>query len=804
MHAKSLHLLIGSIVIAVVLSLVSGTVWAQETAVETPTETPTVVPADTPTPTSVPVETDTETPTPIPTDTPTATATTPPAATDTPVPTETQTETPTPVPTDTPVPVPTDTPVPTETETETPTVVPSDTPIPAPTDTPVPTETETETPTAVPSDTPVPAPTDTPVPTETETETPTEEPTATPIPVSMGLSVGSVEGKVNDRITIPLAITNAVDVDAFGFDIIPSADVLSFVQADKTGTLTNDFFLITANTLTGTINVRVSGVGGPAVVNGDGVLLNLIYTITAAEPAQVTLNITNLVDDLAGAQVTPGIVTITSETPVDTPTPTETPVTETDTPTPTVAPTDTPVPTDTPEPTATPSESPTETPIPTDTPTATATPTAPIVNPNLGIVAVDELGGTYPIGNAVHNFDIGYSDPKTGYFLYPGLYDGLPDPNALGPYLIVNFLTGGQGVPIPIAKDMEFSGETLATENGGNGSEGAYFLIGGTIGTYPPVSGRLGALGGENRGGIDYNKDGKTDLNFGFFKSDIIPVGFNPPATFDGIGTYETKLVDLEPAGNSGFYVLDKSGSIMAEGSANPALEANAPITTGSVATALKIFRDKAIDLGNSQFAPAGALVGKGAYVLDSYGKISVIGDAPNVVTTDIPLLAGTTVEATTPIFVDMEFMPNPEGTEFIGLMLLVSCGHTYFAPFEGVTVDVALQEFVVSVMPIKPDGEDIPGNLARDIELDMHATTDYGLDTNMRNVEYTGTKIGFFLFDGFGGSYIGGDATWYAAAYMTGDRVIEGLPVKPFLVAPPFFGVDAIRDVELALPVKR
>jgi hypothetical protein len=38
----------------------------------------------------------------------------------------------------------------------------------------------------------------------------------------------------------------------------------------------------------------------------------------------------------------------------------------------------------------------------------------------------------------------------------------------------------------------------------------------------------------------------------------------------------------------------------------------------------------------------------------------------------------------------------------------------------------------------------------------------------------------------------------------MTGDRVIEGLPVKPFLVAPPFFGVDAIRDVELALPVKR
>ena len=829
MRAKTLHLLVGSIVFAVVLGCLGIPVWAQETPAETPTETPVVnptntavPPTNTPVATVVPVETPQETPTAVPTDTPK------------PVPTESSVETPTAVPTNTPPPAPTDTPKPSPTESsaetptakpETPTAVPTNTQVP-PTSTPAgkPTETPTakpETPTAVPTNTPAGNPTETPT---AKPETPTAVPTDTPIPLQTTLKVSDAKGITGGEITVGINIENASDVDAFGFDIVPSVDALSFIRVDKANTLTKDFFSVIAKEVGGTINVRLSAIGGPSIINGNGLLLNLVYGIKKTDAKEVTLSLQNLVDDLAKAKVVAGVITIQGETPTaaptatqpetpaDTPTPTVKPETSTNTPVPpTVAPTATisiPTPTESASvtpvpPSSTPTGAPTSTSTPTFTATATftatQTPTALVLNPALGVVALDELGGTYPRGSAVHNFDIGLSD-KNGNLQLAQYYDGLPDPAALGPYLIINFLSGGDGIPVPIAKDMEFSGEVLAEKDGGNGSEGVYFLIGGTIGTYAPVSGRLGANGGPSRGGIDYNKDGKYDINFGFFKSDIIPVKFDSPKVGNDTGRYNTLLVDLEPAGNGGFYVLDKLGNLLAEGSANAALESKVPVSSNAEAVSFKIFHDAKIDVTNSQYAPKGTLAGKGAYVLDSFGKIFVVGDAPALDTRNIPVLTNTVDQS----YVAIDLVPNPEGTDFIGVAVLSSDGHILFAPFTTTQITDALIAFSERVLPIKSGDKGIPGKLARCMCLEIRDGTNYAVNDKGENVLLTGRKIGFWIFDGFGGSYVGGDSTRFAPAYGNGDRVIDGRPVYGFPVTSPYFNADVLKDAEISWPVNR
>ncbi len=300
---------------------------------------------------------------------------------------ETPTETPGETPTETPEPSPTpqDTPTPAE---ETPTEVPE------PTDTPVPEETPTE----------VPEPTATPEsPTATPEPTEIPEPTDTPEPENPMMSISEAEVNVGEDVTVSVEVENFVDVDAFGFDIVQSNEILAFSSVDREGTLLEDFFLVNASELSdGT--VRIAAAGGASSITGGGLLLNVNYT--AQVSGETELSFENLVDDIEGAEITVGSVTVTEETPTATPEPTETPV---DTPTP--EPTDTPVPepTETPVATETPTETPVETPEPTPSPTATSTPSpTPNVfeNPNQGILLVDGFGGMHEVGDIAGFYDL--------------------------------------------------------------------------------------------------------------------------------------------------------------------------------------------------------------------------------------------------------------------------------------------------------------------------------------------------------------------------------------------------------------
>ncbi|HOJ62254.1 MAG TPA: hypothetical protein PK878_18390, partial [bacterium] len=469
------------------------------------------------------------------------------------------------------------------------------------------------------------------------------------------------------------------------------------------------------------------------------------------------------------------------ETPTAVPTPTETP---TEVPTPTETPTATPLPTATPSPTA------------TETPTATPTPEIIALNPNLGIVSIDELGGTYPRGAAVHNFDIGISSPD-GKLIQPGVFDGQIDPDALGPFLFID------GVPIPIAQDVEFTGQIA---EGGNGSEGAYFLIGGSIGSFPPVSPRLGAVGGPLRGGIDMNNDGNT-INFGTFRSDIVPILFLPTVNSPQ-GEFLYPLVDLEPAGNNGYYVLAENGRIFAEGDALESLDTSTPVTLSpnSEAIAFKIWRGYDITVENSQYSTD--RIGTGAYILDSAGMIHIVGNAPALNTADMPVIPA---DPGTGFFQDLEFIPNAEGTRWIGLGVLMGDGLINLVPFAGANAS----DYAAYMQQLTPFGSlsaGFPINIARDFEVEISDSPVYTLNEAGQTVASTGRRVGILMMDGFGGMHTGGDSTRFAPAYLPYGVVVPG-PVYvingqnaiPFPINPPYtFNVDISRAFVLSPPVKR
>ncbi len=325
---------------------------------------------------------------------------------------------------------PTETPTlpPDESPAETPTVPPSpptNTPVP-PTESPIPIP-PTETPTQVPpTETPTPIPpTFTPVP-PTESPTPIPEPTESPteVPVEpLQLSIGEASGNVGEEIVVSIQIENADEVDAFGFDVLQSEALLEFVAVEVSDTLTADFFNVNGSAIEGQPGVvRIAAIGGFESLSGEGELVKLRYSATAA--GETTLTFANILDDLAEAETTGNVVIVsTVETPTEIPPtevpptevpPTEVPPTETATPVPPTPESPTPTP-------ATPVPQPTDTPLPTDTPTATPTPTpSDFDNPFQGISLLTGFGGIHDLGDIVGWFDTnndGTLEPNTSHIL---------------------------------------------------------------------------------------------------------------------------------------------------------------------------------------------------------------------------------------------------------------------------------------------------------------------------------------------------------------------------------------------------
>jgi hypothetical protein len=440
----------------------------------------------------------------------------------------------------------------------------------------------------------------------------------------------------------------------------------------------------------------------------------------------------------------------------------------------------------------------TNTPLPTNTPTPTVriippspTPTAREVNPLLGLVSMDEIATVNPSGMAVYNFDAG-STTLLGQFI-PGRYDGIPDQNAKPGILFIN------NTIYPYARDMEFSGE-IALD--GNGSEGIYYLNGGMIPDVfiPPVTVKLGATGGPNRGGIDTDNNNINNTNFGTFSSDFIPnISANSlPITLEEF----YPLVDLEPAGNGGFYVLARNGKIYAEGSANEEIDLLTPppsFLSGSMAADMVIYRGTEIVLGNSIYSTN--LRGSGAYILDQQGVVYPVGNVPKLNTSNIPVIPNVRSFA----YQDIELIPDPNGQEWIGLGILNGNGVIQFIPFENTALTTVLEQYIRSLNPFGSLQQVFGFNIARGFEVEISDDPIYGLDRLGRTTATRGRRIGIFMFDGFGSVHTGGRSTRFTIDPTSSDgdtRIINGIRSKVITIPFPFTGIDSIRDMELPPPI--
>ncbi|HPA44213.1 MAG TPA: cohesin domain-containing protein [bacterium] len=794
-------------------------------AVQAQSETPTAIPE---TPTVAP-ETPTNTPTIVPTNTPTRT----PTATAVPTTIETPTAVPE-TPTETPTAVPTNTPTNTATQVPTPTTRPTETPTAAPTETPtaVPTTAPTETPTAVPTT----APTETP--TAVPTESPTPVPTSTPVPEG-NIIMGQASARPGEQVSVGISATGMPTTDAFQFEVVYDSNILSFVGVNRTGTLTESWYSVTANEQTPLTVVAIAGTAQP--ISGDGELLKILFTVAQGAPEGISLlTIQNVKDDLADLIPVDGSITVLpAEVPTETPTagptetptaaPTSTPMTvPTQTPTatqvPTVGPTETPTAVPTTGPTETPTAGPTDTPtvvptatavptgtpsvVPTSTPTviptATPTPTARQVNPNLGVVALNGFGPLQPSGIAVFNFDIGVTN-SSGQLVQKYdkfgklIVDYLPDPVALGPAL-----------GFPYARDFEFSGEIAGNLNGSEGGYmlwASYFAAPGYSNALPPVIPLVGATGGSGYGGIDTDNNSTNNRTL-----PINPwTGQNRPK---GDLLFTPILVDVEPQGNGGFYVLDSDGKIYAEGTAAAALENLQSVLQPATGRAmdLEIYRggdavsNYRLDPSSSTLPPAIA-AGTGAYVLTELGYIVRVGDAPELDTGNLAL----SVDPEILIYRDMEFVPSTDGTKYIGLGVMDGFGVVTFVPFKNADVGTFNIDNIAPLNTLlhydSVQNDFVPGlyfDIARDFEVEIGTGGILGIDAQGNPIETTGLRVGSMVMDGFGAMHTGGQSTrfipYYVSPLTPGARP-DGKGHYYILIGMswPYLDVDVYMDFEIA-----
>jgi len=135
---------------------------------------------------------------------------------------------------------------------------------------------------------------------------------------ALNVSPSNVSGDPGDPVVVPINISDVgagVDVDAFGFTITFDPDVLTFVQANKTGTLTEPFSLVSGSVIApGQVKISGALFGTPVSVAAPGLFLNLQFTVNATAFKNSDLALSAFKDDIASAATTDGTFTITGVT----------------------------------------------------------------------------------------------------------------------------------------------------------------------------------------------------------------------------------------------------------------------------------------------------------------------------------------------------------------------------------------------------------------------------------------------------------------------------------------------------------
>lgn len=128
--------------------------------------------------------------------------------------------------------------------------------------------------------------------------------TGTPtLPGAFEISPADVQGKTGDTVVVPVNISNigtGLDIDAFGFTFQFDKDVLEFVEADKAGTLVQNFSLVEGQiTEPGKVKVNGAMFGTPVHIGANGLFLKMKFTVK--KDAISTLTLLDFKDDIQTA-----------------------------------------------------------------------------------------------------------------------------------------------------------------------------------------------------------------------------------------------------------------------------------------------------------------------------------------------------------------------------------------------------------------------------------------------------------------------------------------------------------------------
>lgn len=125
---------------------------------------------------------------------------------------------------------------------------------------------------------------------------------------AQSLTVGSPAGTTGNQVTVSINVGSVTNMDAFGFDLAYNTSCLDYVST-AAGTATSGWNIGGNEISNGTI--RLGGFkGGGTAITGAGEVLRVTFQASGTACTS-NLTVSGLVDDLVGASVTNGTVTIT-------------------------------------------------------------------------------------------------------------------------------------------------------------------------------------------------------------------------------------------------------------------------------------------------------------------------------------------------------------------------------------------------------------------------------------------------------------------------------------------------------------
>ena len=125
------------------------------------------------------------------------------------------------------------------------------------------------------------------------------------------VSLGSATGKTGEEVWLPVILEGGASITSYTFDVLYNPQDIEYLGIKKEGTASSKFLLVEGNVITEG-HIRVGGAALSAEpISGDGTLVFIGFKIKQENDSKTELTLLNLRDDISGAIVQGGEITVT-------------------------------------------------------------------------------------------------------------------------------------------------------------------------------------------------------------------------------------------------------------------------------------------------------------------------------------------------------------------------------------------------------------------------------------------------------------------------------------------------------------